>query len=87
MQRRDPHLRVAIAIYLLALVGASLALAHALRAAIAQQHRTSSGDRPEQAVPLPDPDAPTVPAVGVSAPQGRPVETCARGRKPEQANP
>lgn len=34
----------------------------------------SSGGEPG-AAPLPDPDAPTVPAAGVSAPTGRPVET------------
>lgn len=48
----------------------------------------SSGGRPE-AAPLSDPDAPADALAGVSAPEGRPVETRrhmprgARGRKPE----
>lgn len=48
----------------------------------------SSGGRPE-AAPLSDPDAPADALAGVSAPEGRPVEThrlmpCGvRGRKPE----
>lgn len=46
----------------------------------------SSGGEPE-AAPLTDPDAPAVTAADVSAPQGRPVETCARGRKPETMTP
>lgn len=44
---------------------------------------TSSGEPPE-ALPLPDPDAPAARTADVSAPQGRPVETSARGRQPEQ---
>lgn len=48
----------------------------------------SSGGRPD-AAPLTDPDAPAVAPAGVSAPEGRSVETRrqmprgARGRKPE----
>lgn len=52
---------------------------------------TSSGGRPD-AAPLTDPDAPADAPAGVSAPEGRSVETRwqmprgARGRKPENAN-
>lgn len=46
---------------------------------------TSSGSRPD-AAPLTDPDTPAPDRAGASAPEGRPVETCARGRTPETAN-
>lgn len=46
---------------------------------------SSSGSAPVCA-PLTDPDAPAAGTASVSAPFGRPVETRARGRKPETAH-
>lgn len=46
---------------------------------------SSSGGRPD-ATPLTDPDAPAPVRADVSAPVGRPVETCARGPSPETAH-
>lgn len=65
------------------------ALDEALRLGFAAGALYSSGEQPE-ALPLPVPDAPAVVPAGVSAPEGRPVETSAhgdddaRGLKPEQ---
>lgn len=47
---------------------------------------TSSGERPET-LPLPDPDTTPFPAAPVSAPEGRTVETSARGHQPEASTP
>lgn len=46
---------------------------------------TSSGGEPNTA-PVTDPDAPTVPAAGVSAPRAAQSRHSARGRKPEPAH-